>query len=289
LPAWAGAFGAAVIGLGVVALTGVLVWGCVAEVTRDAELYSERATRLATDPALVSAVEWAGFERDSDSGRLVLVTRDQTRRLVRSTVGWLHELVTDTFLVLVFLLFMLAGGSGTRAGSGGLPEEAATRVRRYLIEMFAFSLVIGVAVGGILTALGVKFGLSFGFLAFVLNFIPTIGPIIAALLPVPVVLLDPGLPVWAKALALTVPPMIHGVVANVIQPQFQSRTQGVHPVVTMLALIVFGMLWGPVGAVLAVPLAAVLKIAFERIPGGRPFANLLAGRLEGVEQIVDGR
>jgi predicted PurR-regulated permease PerM len=98
---------------------------------------------------------------------------------------------------------------------------------------------------------------------------------------VPVVLIDPDMAGGAKLLAILLPALVQVVVGNIIQPRFQSRTQGVHPVAAILAVIVFGMLWGPVGTVLAVPLAAVLKIAFERIPGGGPFASLLAGRLHG--------
>jgi AI-2 transport protein TqsA len=282
-----GVAGAAVIGLGFVAATGMLVWACAAQVTRDSDAYASRLIELSADPTVVRLIDWAGLERDPGSGRIVVITDDQTWRLVRSAVGWLQWLLADTFLVLVFLLFMLLGHPGAEAGARGLPEEAAARVRRYLTEMFMFSVVTGVLVGGILGLLGVRFWLSFGFLAFVLNFIPTIGPILATVLPAPAIFLDPELTDTAKVLAILLPSAVQIVIGNVIQPRFQSRTQGVHPVATMLALIVFGMLWGTVGAVLAVPLTAVLKIAFERIPGGRPFADLLAGRLEGVQTAVD--
>jgi AI-2 transport protein TqsA len=284
-----GAFGAGVIGLVVVALIGFLVWACVAQVTRDADTYATRVVELSNDPTFARVIQFVGLDREPDSGKVIFLTPEQTRQLVRTTAGWLQVLVADTFLVLVFLLFMLWGNSSaTTPKSDGWPDQVAGRVRVYLVEMFVFSLIIGVFVGGILWLLGVKFWLSFGFLAFVLNFIPTIGPIIVAFLPVPVILLDPELDPWAKGLALTLPPIVHGFIANVIQPRFQSRSQGVHPVVSMIALIVFGMLWGPVGAVLAVPLAAVLKIAFERIPGGRVFADLLAGKLEGSSNPVAG-
>jgi AI-2 transport protein TqsA len=283
-----GVLGAAVIGLAVVGLIGVLVWACAAQVTREADTYAARIVSLSADPSFATVIEWVGLERDGRSGRLILISPDQSRRLVRFGVIWIQGLMTDAILVLLFLLFMLVGSpSAASSRAPAWTEEVASRVRRYLIEMFTFSFIVGVLVGATLGILGVKFWLSFGFLAFVLNFIPTIGPLIAALLPVPVVLLDTDLAVWAKVLALTLPPTIHGVIANVIQPRFQSRTQGVHPVATMLAMIIFGMLWGAVGAVLAVPLAAVLKIAFERIPGGRPFALLLAGQLDGGHLVVN--
>jgi AI-2 transport protein TqsA len=248
---------------------------------RDADLYASRLAELSSDPAFARLIQSAGFDRDPETGRFVLITADRARRLVRAGVEWLEGFLADVFLVLAFLPFMLLGGSPVAVRAGGLPEEVAVRVRRYLVEMFAFSVLTGVLVGGILALLGVRFWLSFGFLAFVLNFIPTLGSIVATVLPVPVVLIDPDMAGGAKLLAILLPALVQVVVGNIIQPRFQSRTQGVHPVAAILALIVFGMLWGPVGTVLAVPLAAVLKIAFERIPGGGPFATLLAGRLHG--------
>ena len=283
-----GLAGMAIISLGILTILGILVWVCVAQISRDADSYAARLTELASEPAVARVVQVAGLERDPGTGRIVLITAEQARRLVRTAASWLESLVADTFLVLVFLLFMLMGGSSAPAKSDGWPEEVASRVRQYLTEMFFFSVITGVLVGGIFGILGVKFWLAFGFLAFVLNFIPTLGSILAAVLPLPVVLLDPDLSVPAKVLAMSLPLAVDLIIANVIQPRFQSRTQGVHPVASMMALIGFGMLWGAVGAVLAVPLLAALKIAFERIPVGKPFANLLAGHLQGGAATMGG-
>ncbi len=282
-------FGTGLIGLLVVIIVGVLVWACVAEVTRDADAYSRRFTDVMSGPGFEKIVSWIGFERDASSGRVVLISPDQARRFTRSAVEWSQALLTDTSLVLIFLLFMLLGGTNKRVQSGGLPDEMAIRVRRYLVEMFMFSVITGVLVAIILGLLGVRFWLSFGFLAFVFNFIPTIGPTVATLMPLPIVLLDDTLPMWAKVLAIALPAMVQATIGTVIQPRFQSNTQGLHPVASMSALIVFGMLWGLAGAVLAVPLTAVIKIAFERIPGGQPYANLLAGRLDGSDHDVGNK
>jgi AI-2 transport protein TqsA len=278
------AAGSLAIGLVIVVLIGLLVAACLREVTRDAATYTARLNELATNPEVVRVAELLGLNQDPETGRVVLVTAEQGRQLTRAAVGFLQNLLTDTFLVLAFLLFMLLGHRpGPKPGTAraeAMTSEAATRVRRYLTEMFAFSVLTGVLVGLILAVLGVPFSLSFGFLAFVLNFIPTLGPITATLLPAPVVFLDPTLPLWAKVAAVALPAAVQAVIGTVIQPRFQSQTQGVHPVTSMLALVVFGSLWGLVGAVLAIPLIAVLKIAFEKIPGGQPFADLLAGRLD---------
>jgi AI-2 transport protein TqsA len=287
IPESLGVLGAALLGLVVVALTGFLIWVCVVEVIRDADVYSMRLTEALRDPRLTQLIQLAGFNHDADSGQVSLITPEQTRQLVLMAVGWLQTILTDTSLVIVFLVFMLMGRTGVAHKQSGLPEEVAQRVRRYLIEMFVFSAITGILVGGILGVLGINFWISFGFFAFVLNFIPTIGPILATLLPIPVVLIDPRLSVTVKVLAILLPALLQTVIGTIVQPRFQSRTQGIHPVATMMAIIVFGMLWGPVGAILAVPLAAILKITLVRIPGGKGFGNLLAGEFEGTQKSTE--
>jgi AI-2 transport protein TqsA len=157
--------------------------------------------------------------------------------------------------------------------------KVAERVRTYLLQMLILSAVTGGMVGAILYLLGVNFALSFGFLAFILNFLPTLGSIIATLLPLPVILLDDSLTPLAQTMAFVLPAMVQFIIGNVIQPRIQGQAQGLHPVAVLLALIVFGTMWGTAGALLAVPLTSALKIAFERIPGAEPFARLLAGQL----------
>lgn len=118
----------------------------------------------------------------------------------------------------------------------------------------------------------------FGLLTFLLNFIPTIGSIIATLLPLPIVLLQFDSPVKWLAVLL-IPAAIQGVVGNFIEPKLFSDSLDLHPASILLALTFWGIIWGPVGMFLAVPILVVMKIAMARIPATRPFAELLAGRL----------
>jgi AI-2 transport protein TqsA len=112
-----------------------------------------------------------------------------------------------------------------------------------------------------------------------LNFIPTIGPLIATLLPLPVVLFAPEseMGLTQKVLAFALPTGIQ-LIGAVIQPRVQGGGQDLHPVTTMAALVFFGSIWGILGAALAVPLTGVIKIILERIPNTRPIADWMAGR-----------
>ena len=70
------------------------------------------------------------------------------------------------------------------------------------------------------------------------------------------------------------------MLGNLIEPRVIGESMDLHPVTVLLALIVWGMLWGVVGMILATPLTAVMKIFFERVEYTRPLGDLLAGRLD---------
>jgi AI-2 transport protein TqsA len=126
----------------------------------------------------------------------------------------------------------------------------------------------------------VEFAWVFALLAFLLNFVPSVGAIIASLLPLPVILLSPEMSLTAKLLAFAIPAAIQFVIGSFVQPRVQGHALDLHPVVIVLALIFFGMIWGLMGAFLATPITAVVRIIFARIPITRPLADMLAGNLD---------
>ena len=113
-------------------------------------------------------------------------------------------------------------------------------------------------------------------MTFLLNFIPNIGSAVAMLLPVPVVLLTGEISVTTKIVALGLPALVQFLVGNVLEPKWMGSSLDLNPIVILLALIFWGVLWGPVGMLLSVPITAVLKILLQRLPYTRPVADLLA-------------
>jgi AI-2 transport protein TqsA len=187
-------------------------------------------------------------------------------------------------MVVIFMIFILLGRKSHRPSPTGLLGEIEQRVQRYTVQLIIMSVVTGVLVGGTLAVLHVEYAFLFGFLAFLLNFIPNIGSIIATLLPIPVVLLSPDLSITVKVLALALPAAIQFLLGNVVQPKIQGSMLELHPVAVLMALIFFGMIWGISGAFLAAPITAVIKIILERIPATRPLADLLAGNLDALNR-----
>ena len=145
------------------------------------------------------------------------------------------------------------------------------------------SMATGLLVGGVLTLLDVPLAMVFGLFAFLLNFIPSIGSIIATLLPVPVVLVSPEVSSGAATLAIALPAAIQFVVGNIISPKVMGDSLQLHPVTILLALTVWGSLWGIVGMLLATPITAVMRMLLERLEATRPLARLMAGDFGGHE------
>jgi AI-2 transport protein TqsA len=184
------------------------------------------------------------------------------------------DLLFGCVLTGLFLAFLLGGR--TRRSPNGLWSEVSGQVRKYLALKLLLSVLTGVLSGIILFWLDVDLAVLFGLLAFLLNFIPNIGSIIAVLLPLPLVLLRSG---WSMDLLLVIvlPGAVQFSVGNVLEPRCLGRTLGLHPVAVLLSLLLWGALWGPAGMLLAVPMTSVVKLLLERSLRLAPWARWLEG------------
>ncbi len=193
-------------------------------------------------------------------------------------LGSVSSFTANAAMVLIFAVIIIAGRKPmeTREGLWG---EIDSAVRRYLGLKFAASAATGLLTWLFLYLLGVPLSLVFGVLAFFLNFIPSVGSLIAMVLPLPVAYLafaDQPL-IWIGALVL--PGSIQFVVGNIIEPYFQGDSLDLHPITVLLTLIFWTLLWGVAGAIISVPITSVIKMVLARFETTRPVAELLAGRL----------
>ena len=122
----------------------------------------------------------------------------------------------------------------------------------------------------------------FALLAFLFNFIPNIGPVIAALLPIPLILVDPELSIWGMIAVISLASAVQIISGNVVEPKMLGDSVDIHPIVVLLALMFWGMIWGIVGMFLATPITAAMKILFSKFESTRPLAALLEGRVDGL-------
>jgi len=150
-------------------------------------------------------------------------------------------------------------------------------VQQYLGLKTLISLLTGVLVTIILTIAGVDFALLWGVLTFVLNFIPTIGSIVATLPPIAITLFQSGS--IAKTLIIAILLLcIQFVVGNVLEPRLMGRGLNLSPLVVLLALLFWGWLWGIPGMLLSVPLTAAIRIAMEQIDATKTVAVLISSK-----------
>ncbi|HWM88903.1 MAG TPA: AI-2E family transporter [Kofleriaceae bacterium] len=203
--------------------------------------------------------------------------------LTGSTAASIVSAFSSVVLVLLLMAFMLFEVSGgpqklRRAlGESGAGLESlrrgAEQVQRYLAIKTAMSLLNAAAAIGVCVALDVDYPLLWGLFAFLFNYVPNIGSILAGIPPVLLALVDHGPARAALVAALYM--VIDVLSGNVLEPKVMGNRLGLSPLVVMVSLVFWGWLWGPVGMLLSVPLTSVAKIMIEQRSELRWLAVLL--------------
>ncbi len=212
---------------------------------------------------------------------------DQLAPLVLQTSRFFFTFISNAILVMIFLVFMLLAkpyaNDKLRAAlstehANTLIEITSTISRQigaYLGALFVISLVTGLLVWGALTWMGIEFAFTWGLLAFVLNFIPTVGSIIASIPPVLMALVQHAPDLWPAVGVGAAMLGIQMTLGNFIAPKIYGDRLNLSPVVILLFLVFWGWLWGIIGALLAVPIAAAIQITLSHIPSLAPLAVLM--------------
>ncbi len=190
----------------------------------------------------------------------------------------LINLVSTSVVVLIYVFFLLLG-TPTDVNSSGTWRDVDHQIRSYLTLKTIISIFTGLVFGLSLRLFGVPMALTFGVLAFLLNFIPNVGPLVASLLPIPLIILDPSGSVGWMIAVITVTCAVQLISGNIVEPKIMGESADLHPVTILLALMFWGMMWGIVGMFLATPIMAGLKIVLERVDATRPIADIMAGRM----------
>ncbi len=243
---------------------------------------SEAAVADLVEEAEATVVPAERQEPDELLANAAADLRDQLEAFLRNAVATLSselfQLGSTSIVILIYVFFLLLGNlSGY--GENTLAYQVDRQVRSYLFVKTMISLATGIVFGMALWLFGVPMALTFGLLAFLLNYIPNIGPILASILPLPFILLHPdGSMLWMIS-AIAVTCSIQVASGNLLEPKLMGNSADLHPVVILLALMFWGTLWGITGMFLATPITAAIKIALDRMDVTRPVARVMAGRL----------
>jgi len=192
----------------------------------------------------------------------------------------LFSLLSNTTLIILFIIFLFIGEKKAILAQSPNPlmQQILTNISKYLSVKLMTSLVTALIVWFILLSFQIKLAFLFALFTFLLNFIPSIGSIVAVLLPTPVLFLQYGFSAqfWVIVSLMTAAQFIIG---SLIEPKMMGEGMDLHPVVVIACLIFWGLVWGIPGAFLSVPITASIKIILSKIKYTRPLAELLAGRL----------
>lgn len=202
-----------------------------------------------------------------------IINPQQLLSISQAITGQVLSFMSVCTLVLVLMTFLLGEAPLFRRNFRNLPNSvqgknemiAALRgVQRYLFIKTIASACTGGLAWGLCAAMGVPFAFLWGFVAYVLNYIPTIGSIVAAIPPVLMALL---LGSWGDAFIVTGGYIaINFAIGNGIEPLFLGRQFGIATSVVLLSVLLWGWIWGPLGMLIAVPITVLVKLALKNSP-----------------------
>jgi AI-2 transport protein TqsA len=249
----------------------------VTKVVEDAHLYQERILDLAS--FIETKTQALGIDWNENVWVSALKEVPFTT-YISGMASWLVDAIVYTGLIMIFFLFIL----GSRRSSGqrsAIFNEIHEKTTRYILIKSFISLVTAISVGLILRFLGVEFALLLALFTFILNFIPNLGPIFSTFLPLPVALLDFRGLEWFLAVLL-LPAAVQMLFGNLIEPKLQGDRLSLHPITVLVALLVWGLIWGPAGMFVAVPVTTIIKIFIDLSPRSRWVGQLMEGRISDV-------
>jgi len=203
--------------------------------------------------------------------------------IVGDALNQVSNLFADGFLILLTVIFMMLEVTSLPIKLKKIlnnPEESIKRVQsvtlninKYIAIKTWISLSTGILVFILLLILGVDYPLLWAVLAFALNFIPTIGSIIALIPPVLLTIIQIG---FVEALIVLIGyVIINTIMGNILEPKFMGKGLGLSTLVVFLSLIFWGWVLGPIGMLLSVPLTITIKIILDSSDETRWLAVLL--------------
>ena len=246
---------------------GYLVGDSIQSFSANKELYSEKL-----EQNLSGLFSWlSDFGISIEGLKLASLIDEYGLALVSRVVGGLNIIFQQFFIIFLSVVFILAEMSNfpakfTKAFSNSQEKmihinRILAKIRHYLAIKTAASLLTGFIVSVSLFFIGVDYPFLWGMLAFLLNYIPNIGSIIAAIPPLMLAFIQigPSAVLWTGLTFL----FANTVVGNFLEPKFMGKMLGLSTFVVFLSLIFWGWIFGSVGMFLSVPLTMTIKIILE--------------------------
>jgi len=262
-----------------------MITGATADLSDKLPYYQDRLTELT-----VEAEEWVKtlpFEIP-DSVLRDNLDPSMAMNLVSNTIASLGSILTDSFLIVLMVIFILLEAStlpGKIRSAIGKPDSPLSQytdviknVNKYLGIKTLISIGTGFTIFLWLIILGVDFPILWGLLAFILNFVPNIGSLLASVPPIIIALIQFGI---GKALLTGIGFFAANTIfGSILEVKIFGKGLGLSTLVVFISLIFWGWVLGPIGMLLSVPLTMIIKIILESNEGTKGVAILLGSGSE---------
>lgn len=272
--------------------------GFIMLMVRGISQFSSQATVYETKLNALSADVYALFGVGDAPTVMSLFSGDTGGQLVGLLSGAAANLSESFLLVLVYVAFLyiarpawpkkldaIFGGGENRTTVRQIGDDAKRGIEAYVWTQTVISAIITVLTYGTLILLGVNNALFLAGMIFVLNFIPTIGSVIAAFVPLLFALVQPDStwPVWLPENSYINAAIVFGAVSfwqftigNFLQPRMMGQSLNLSALVVLLSLAIWGEIWGITGMFLSAPLTVIMMICFAQHDSTRWLAILLS-------------
>ncbi len=283
LPRWLLTIFSTLILLGFLAFTGSMISQNIAHLSKTVPQYEANVNKMTDSVNKRFDIDLANmlgdFTKDLKFGSILSV-------LFSTLTG----LFGNAFTVLLYLLFLLLEepifpkkikamypDAKKYKQVTDLVNKIDHSIGNYVALKTLTSLITGFLSYIALLFIGIDAPLFWAFLIFILNFIPTIGSLIATLFPALFAILQFG-DFTPGILVLTIVGAIQLIIGNLVEPRLMGNSLNISPLVVFLTLAAWGVIWGISGMLLSVPITVIMIIVMSEFPGTRPFAILLSQR-----------
>lgn len=259
---------------------GGIIGKSISDFLKDAPKYEETLRQMIV--GIIDGLNDLGANINAQQ-LLELIDPGKVLSFTAGAVGEIGRVMSDSFLIMLIMIFMLLEVKSFMFKAETIQkmhgyslkymEKIGASIRHYLSIKTLVSILTGVFIWIWLLVLGVDYAILWGVIAFLLNYIPSIGSIIAAVPTVLLALLQLGVGgmIWTAVGYL----IVNTVMGNIIEPKVMGKGLGLSTLVVFLSLIIWGFVLGTVGMFLSIPLTISIKIMLEQNESTKWIAVLL--------------
>lgn len=214
--------------------------------------------------------------------------------IINKTLAIFSTMLGNSIQILLYVLFLLLDqrffdmkmkalfpNDTNREKANNILHSISENIKTYISITTIISLGTGILTYFICELFGLEGAGLWGFIAFILNFIPTIGSIIAVLTPFFFALVQ--LDLTSALFLIPALGVVQFTLGNIVQPRLMGNKLNISQFVVILSLVIWGAMWGTIGMFLSVPLMVILMIIFSQFEPTRPMAILISGNGQLIE------